>query len=467
MQVLGADEALDHMMAWASRGKWRERLDGVVTEHLADVCARFGLAPGGLCEALGDLRHASIMGCVFENFFTRRFGRRRSNVIDDYLDHRAWRESPSGRNYLRSLRDSVMSLYEVVEVAPGSHLVLKDLVRGEALVTVDERLGSRSAVRWDRLGARVLSIGQSSCLSGAVLHFAIEPAEGVLRIFRESLRAMEAKAPCTVDEDLRASLLTGLLAGTAKVFTEIWLTSTLSAIRRPAPHLVSFDGEEIVFATVRFPVAAAKVAQVERALDRAKGFERDPQGQPHWTWRATPDVEPAQPRTEAAPGTVVDTFNDVRPRALGHVVLQAGVVLLQTNSVNRADCGTARLKAVLGGLAGEPQTSTQSVEQTFDEWRAQKHSPSLPGETIPADVQVRLLHPYLERHYRRSLDEPIPMLGDASPRAAVRSEEGREKGITWLKYLENMEERRARDTGQPAFDFTWMWRELGILDSRR
>jgi hypothetical protein len=39
------------------------------------------------------------------------------------------------------------------------------------------------------------------------------------------------------------------------------------------------------------------------------------------------------------------------------------------------------------------------------------------------------------------------MLGDTSPRAAVRSEQGREKVITWLKYLENMEERRARTPG--------------------
>ncbi len=466
MHVSGADEALAHLMAWASRGKWRERLDGVVTEHLAEVCGRFELTPEALRGALGDLHHANLMGCVVEDFVTRRFGRQDSNVIDDYLDHRAWRESPSGRDYLRSLRASVMSLYEVVDLAPGSHLVLKDLVRGGALVTVDERLGSRSAARWDRLGARVLSIGGNSGLSGGVLHFAIEPAESVLRIFRKSLHAKEAEAPRTVDDDLRGALLTGLLAGTAKVLTRIWLASTLGAIRQSAPHLVNFDGEEIVSATVRFPVAPEQEAQVERALDRAEGLERDPQGPPRWIWRATPDLEPAPPPTEPT-DTFVDTFNDGGPRVLGHIVLQAGAVLLQTNSVNRADRGTARLKGILGGLTGESKTSTQSVEQAFDEWRAQQHAPSVTAETVPADVQASLAHPYLERHYRRSLDEPIPMLGDESPRAAVRSADGREKVITWLKYLENMEDRGARDAGRPVFDFTWMWRELGILDLRK
>jgi hypothetical protein len=37
--------------------------------------------------------------------------------------------------YLRSLHASVMSLYEVVDVTAGSHLVLKDLVCGGAHVT--------------------------------------------------------------------------------------------------------------------------------------------------------------------------------------------------------------------------------------------------------------------------------------------------------------------------------------------
>ena len=134
--------------------------------------------------------------------------------------------------------------------------------------------------------------------------------------------------------------------------------------------------------------------------------------------------------------------------------------------MDRAGRGTAQLRVLLGNLIGEPQTSTRSVAEVFAQWRAQQPSSSGPATSIPADVQVCLLHPRLERHYRRSLDEPIPMLGDVSPRMAVQSEEGRERVITWLKYLENTEERHARETGQPTFDFTWMWRELGILDER-
>jgi hypothetical protein len=47
----------------------------------------------------------------------------------------------------------------VVEVKPGQGLVLRDLVRGGESVEVDDQLGSQSAAIWDRIAARVLSIG--------------------------------------------------------------------------------------------------------------------------------------------------------------------------------------------------------------------------------------------------------------------------------------------------------------------
>jgi hypothetical protein len=44
---------------------------------------------------------------------------------------------------------------------------------------------------------------------------------------------------------------------------------------------------------------------------------------------------------------------------------------------------------------------------------------------------------------------------------------GREKVISWLKYLENGEGHRARRDGMAPYDFSWMWRELGVLEQRR
>ena len=79
---------------------------------------------------------------------------------------------------------------------------------------------------------------------------------------------------------------------------------------------------------------------------------------------------------------------------------------------------------------------------------------------------ARAMRELLDRHYRRVIAEPLPALGNLPPREAARTVEGREKVIGWLKYLENGEGRRAHREGTPPYDFSWMWRELGVLEER-
>ena len=73
---------------------------------------------------------------------------------------------------------------------------------------------------------------------------------------------------------------------------------------------------------------------------------------------------------------------------------------------------------------------------------------------------------FKQQHYRRTLDENVPMLGDRTPRQCARTRSGRKLLVRWLKDLENSELRMARGTGDAPFDFDWMWQELGIESQR-
>jgi hypothetical protein len=74
----------------------------------------------------------------------------------------------------------------------------------------------------------------------------------------------------------------------------------------------------------------------------------------------------------------------------------------------------------------------------------------------------------LDKHYRDLLDEPIPMLGNVSPRTAAKTSKGRAKVVAWLKTLENHLVRLAdRKDSMATYDVTWLWAELGIADLRR
>jgi hypothetical protein len=74
----------------------------------------------------------------------------------------------------------------------------------------------------------------------------------------------------------------------------------------------------------------------------------------------------------------------------------------------------------------------------------------------------------LDKQYREILDQPVGMLGDIAPRAAIRSKQGGEKVAEWLKYLEYRSAgfQNSQDP-MATYDFGWMWRELKVEDLRR
>src|SRR3546814_10783904 len=94
--------------------------------------------------------------------------------------------SGSTKIYLRALRSSVMSLYEVSEVEPGSGFLVRDLIQGYEPLRVSERSASQTLKQWDRIGARVVQVGGKHLLSGGVLSFTMEAAEALVADLRRS-----------------------------------------------------------------------------------------------------------------------------------------------------------------------------------------------------------------------------------------------------------------------------------------
>ena len=94
----------------------------------------------------------------------------------------------TAKRFLEAMRRSVMRLYEVTDTVPGRHLVVTDLVRGGDPIVVEERMGSRSAARWDRMAARVLSVNNKNYFSPGLLPFPMEEAWDLVAVIKKSLR---------------------------------------------------------------------------------------------------------------------------------------------------------------------------------------------------------------------------------------------------------------------------------------
>lgn len=134
------------------------------------------------------------------------------------------------------------------------------------------------------------------------------------------------------------------------------------------------------------------------------------------------------------------------------------------NSASRAAKGTALLENVLGNMVRAPLTTIQ----TIDQMKASRNGREASPDDIPLEVATPLVHAMLDKQYREFLDQPVGMLGDIAPRAAIRSKQGREKVAEWLKYLEY----RSAGSHNPedpmaTYDFGWIWRELKVEDLRR
>jgi hypothetical protein len=128
--------------------------------------------------------------------------------------------------------------------------------------------------------------------------------------------------------------------------------------------------------------------------------------------------------------------------------------VFETTSQKQAERGRQFLQNLLGDAVKFRAISYEDVGQALK--RPAEPAGSGAAE-IPPEVQAEVLGRFYEEHYRKWLDEPVPALGDRTPRHAAKLKTVRPKLIALLKDFESRSERQRR-AGQPAYDFRWMWR---------
>ena len=171
MRIPGADQAIGHLIKWSEKDEWAAYRRQVFAEHFELIMERFDISEQEIVDLL-DEAFGMVCGFVLEDFFTARFGEEGElNVVDDYLKRRGWREKVPAKRYLEALRDSVATLYEVVDLDPGHSMTVRDVILGGDPVSVEEKLGSLSAARWDRIAGRIVTVNGKRYFTGALLLF--------------------------------------------------------------------------------------------------------------------------------------------------------------------------------------------------------------------------------------------------------------------------------------------------------
>jgi hypothetical protein len=247
----------------------------------------------------------------------------------------------------------------------------------------------------------------------------------------------------------------------APLFTATWLFDVLPrGLGTGQPTLVNSEGDEVVFHTVTFPLASGvPQGEISRRLGKLSPLRQETPT--FWNW-----IGPASSRAAKSPDAETVAWNvtmEDGSAVLGNIELKERALSLSVNSAARAERGKTMLAAGLADLVGAPLTEIKTIEQM----KAAPPTKKQPDAEIPPEMQEQLVHAMLDKQYRALLDEPVPMLGNVSPRAATRSARGRRNVAAWLKHVENRS-RNAPNPNNPmaSYDFTWLWQELKLEQLR-
>ncbi len=74
----------------------------------------------------------------------------------------------------------------------------------------------------------------------------------------------------------------------------------------------------------------------------------------------------------------------------------------------------ALIQETLGDLVRPPLTEIRTVEQMMAERPAQDQTEA-PSD-IPPEIAEQIVHQFMDRQYRETLDQPVGMLGNKTPR---------------------------------------------------
>jgi hypothetical protein len=470
---MASAHSLQGLMKWLTRDEWRARFAQAFDAHLLPACEQTGLDIDEVVSTLGeDWFTRTVWGSAFEDFLSRDFDDG-SNIVDEYLKRRGWKESPSTRAYMVALRSSVPSLYEVSDIVKEISFKARDLLRGGDPFLISERSATRSLKQWDRIATRVVRVGSQAHISGAVLPYEREASEKVLKLLRNVTKRVDKGRQKLADQvglDANHPAIVNALShpevlrAAAPTITTIWLIDTIEhAVEPPVLVAHNAEGEELLFYALHYPLAAdVTLDDIRLALNRCSELRQE--SSTFWNWRSLRKSAKAALKAKGSPAshTFVTTLDD-GSLVLGGLELKGKSLVLSVNSQGRSDRGRALLSELLDGLVGEPLVEMQTLDQAM----ASSRDSPLPKLDLTEDERRTMIHQSLDRHYRDMLDQPAPFLGNISPRAAARTVKGRVKVVDWLKMIEN---HAAKSAGQndviATHDFSWLWAELDLNELR-
>ena len=366
-----------------------------------------------------------LAGEVINTWLFFVFKTRKGRTFAETFLKMFWHEfSPAEKKILSGLSNEQFRFVEVQDVRLEEGLTLKDMFSNDVF-DVRERLATRQLNKWDILLIRLRVLDDHLELDS------IMPVNRFTRhvVFDEIDDILDGQRIDDPDADHRDVMVNH--------FPEV-LEAVLEGHRlaMTPPALATTDGEEMVFCKARYQVADMTV--VQEALSRHRSFQLEDDDS--FTW-----LSGKRRKGAMAPGRI----------SFGRITIEKTVLILETQSRERLEKGKALLEKIAGAHLKHLADSVEDPMQAL----ANRDVPETPPESsIPPEVERELITQYMEEHYRKWPDTPLPGLDGMTPREASKDSIMRPALIEMMKDMEN----QSANSHMPAYDFSRIKKELGI-----
>jgi len=471
-------DSLSGLMKWLAKEPWRGAFLEVLEHHIGPILEEYDIPDFDELGGLIGVDYAmTLWGCAFEDFLTHEV-EGAGNIVDDYLKRRGWKESAGNKAYMVSLKDSVMSLYEVSDIQPGRSFLARDLINGGEPLHISERTATKTLKLWDRVAMRVVDVRGKMIIGGGLLPFERDLSEHFLAAISEdegqklaNIRGIIGEPGTEIDSPNPDPLIgtntnqSDLSSNLAPPLSLYFLGHLIERIVDPVvPQFANSDGEDMEFMRLVYRLAKGVTAKEARvALNQIP--ELDAASETFWNWLGQNKAQREKQNADQSQGFEFMTTMGDGSLVLGTIELKLKTIELCVNSESRADRGRKMLEPFLSDLVGPPLVERQTLEQALSEDRDYGSSATIPD--LSPDEERSIIHDAMDRHYRAELDQLIPKLGNISPRKAAKSKTGRKKLVAWLKRLENQNAGHDTDDPMVSYDAAWIWQELGVSSLRK
>ena len=327
------------------------------------------------------------------------------------------------RKWLTQLENNPLRLYDITDVVPGEQMTLCDVLSPDAPpVVVRERSGTQSLIPGLRIGCRLMRVDTHFELSGAAYPFSLLASGSV----GDRLMAIADEFPN--QRDAAHELGIDIMA--------MWLQQFVAPA--PMPMMIdAYSGEPLQLVTDHYLV------NDWAALERALGKCADVHGRREDGWGRV---------LECADG-------QLRPMVTVNIGGKANSVELFTKTLTYATQGRAWFEDIAG----------DSVRYLHRDWvdpRGLAKGGVKPfashGAGIDSEALDDLAGKAIRHLYANWADEPIPMLGNVTPRQAMQTPAGLERVKGLIRSYESSEKEQAALHHRAPVSYVFLWESIGL-----